>query len=229
MRCDSSAIWNGWRRRRRMYRPVPTVFPARWRKTGPGASSASSTPSATDLVTALASQAASGKDIDTATLDRLDQAKALVASLHDAAGVQAAIDQMQPLSHWVDWTIAAADLQTVLQPVRDASSAAVAGFVNDDDDAMHNWPGVHDHYAPLINLVASAGGYADACNALPGDLVGELAKLATPLDEQPFADEQLRQPVHGPVVGLQPATAARCQRRRLDRANAAEDGEMIFG
>ena len=65
------------------------------------------------------------------------------------------LDQIGPLTHWVDWTIAPADLQTVLQPVRDASTAAVAGFINDDDDALHNWPGIRAHYAPLLNLVST--------------------------------------------------------------------------
>ncbi|HEX4125499.1 MAG TPA: hypothetical protein VHY37_12285, partial [Tepidisphaeraceae bacterium] len=144
----------------------------------------------TDLVGALASQAASGKDIDSATLGRLDQAKMLVAGLHDAVAVQSALDQMQPLSRWVDWTIATADVQTVLGPVRDASTAAVTGFINDDDDAMRNWPAIREQYAPLMNLIASAGEYVDQCNALPGDLIGEMAKLATPMDDAPFAEER---------------------------------------
>jgi hypothetical protein len=144
----------------------------------------------TDLVTALVTAAAAGKEIDTSTLDRLDQSKALVAALHDAAGVQTALDQIQPLTRWVDWTITPADLQTILAPVRDAMAGAVAGFVNDDDAAIRQWPGIRDQYAPVMKLVASAGSYADQCNALPGDLPGEMAKLATPMDEQPFGDER---------------------------------------
>jgi hypothetical protein len=41
-----------------------------------------------------------------------------------------------------------------------------------------------------MKLVASAAAYADQCNALPGDVVGEMAKLATPMDEEHFGDER---------------------------------------
>jgi hypothetical protein len=143
-----------------------------------------------DLVAGLVSQAAAGKDIDSSVIDRLDRAKALVAGLHDAVAVQAGLDQTPLLTHWVDWTISPANLQTVLGPVRDATAAAVAGFIDDDDDSLHQWSDIRDHYAPLMNLVSSAGAYADQCNALPGDLIGEMAKLATPMDGQPFGDER---------------------------------------
>lgn len=143
-----------------------------------------------DSVSDLASQAALGKELDETKLDRLRWAQSLIEALRDDAAVEAALKQGPLLARWVDWDADPKEVRRALASDRDATGAAVDGFLSGDSEGLDHWQTIHRAVAPLIELTEQVGPYADVCKALPAGLTGEISKLLTSMDHQPFASER---------------------------------------
>ncbi len=79
------------------------------------------------------------------------------------------------------------EFESVIAPYRDATAAAFEGFVNGSHGLVDQWPGIQKKYQPVISFILDLSAYDEACRALPDGLPGEIVKLATPFNEQPFA------------------------------------------
>jgi hypothetical protein len=144
----------------------------------------------TTLLTGLVSQLASGKDPDRLDIVKLQTLKGMVDSLHEAAEVQAALSKAEVLPRWADWSIGPEQFRALLAPYQEATAGAFDGFADDNITPVTRWPDARKRYGPLIALAREAGQYADACATFPAGLPGDLARLLTPLDNQPFALER---------------------------------------
>ncbi|MDB5357043.1 MAG: hypothetical protein JWN24_3496 [Phycisphaerales bacterium] len=142
------------------------------------------------LLTGLASQLASGKDPDRGDIMKLQTLKTMLDSLHEAADVQAALSRAEVLPRWADWSIGPEQFRALLAPYQEATASAFDGFADDNITPVTRWPDARKRHAPLIALAKEAGQYAEQCVAFPSGLPGDLARLLTPLDNQPFALER---------------------------------------
>ncbi|HZL36632.1 MAG TPA: hypothetical protein VFC78_15035 [Tepidisphaeraceae bacterium] len=142
------------------------------------------------LIGAQAFALAGGKEIDPAELARLQTLRALYDSLPQAAEVQSGLDRASTFSSWADWSISPAQLQALIGPYRDATAAAFDGFADDNSTPVTRWADVRKRFLPLLALTREMAAYADQCDKLPTGLAGELAKLFTPMDHQPFAAQR---------------------------------------
>jgi hypothetical protein len=137
------------------------------------------------LMVEEADNLADGTPLDGMKLARLNIAADLCQALSQAAATQTVIDQGPALSHWADWEINVEDIQTVLESYDMATAAAVAAY-GADDDPIEKWSRLRRRYLPMVQLLADAATYTDACAALPAGIPGDAAKLLTPLDHAPF-------------------------------------------
>lgn len=142
-----------------------------------------------DWVAELAGQLASGKEMDSAKLKRLEQMRMVRASLAEAAVLENAIRRAEPLSRWVDWAVDPADLKSVFTPYREALASAFDVYSTDAQPAV-SWPSTHARYRPLIRVLLRALPYADQCNTMPTALAGDIGRLMTPMDVPRFAGER---------------------------------------
>lgn len=143
------------------------------------------------IVAESAGDLASGKiELDKAKLVRLRTALALQETLRNARPLEEALAKTADLSRWVDWTIEPPALSALIGVYKDATAAAVAGFVADNSDAMERWKRLKVSYDPVAALILRDAAYAAQCEGLPIGLAGDLSRLATPLENAPFATER---------------------------------------
>jgi hypothetical protein len=143
-----------------------------------------------DKLSELASATAAGKDVDHQTLARLQTSQDLADALRDAAFVEMALKQTDLLHAWVDWDVAADTLGGLLHDYREATATVIENMAQGDFTDVDRWPPAHNRIAPVLALAKSAGGYIEQCRQLPTGWAGEVAKLLTPMDRQPFAAER---------------------------------------
>ncbi|HZK79823.1 MAG TPA: hypothetical protein VFC46_02125, partial [Humisphaera sp.] len=142
------------------------------------------------LIGNLASQLATGKEMEISDLLRLDTLRQLYDALRMAGSVEAGLAKSSLIEHWVDWSVSSDQLKALISPYRDATAAAFDGFAEENLTPVSRWPAIQKRFAPLLLLVKELGQYADQCKNLPSGQLGELAKLLTPMDKQPFAVER---------------------------------------
>ncbi len=139
------------------------------------------------LISELASEGAAAKPMDPAKFEQLQTASALAGALRDAAMTDAVLRRGDVLARWADWQIDAEQLRNLIVPYREATAAAFEGFAHGDFFAATQWPAVRRRYLPITTFVNGVAVYVSPCEQFPEGLAAELAKLATPLDAQPFA------------------------------------------
>jgi hypothetical protein len=134
---------------------------------------------------------ASGKELDTARVQRLEQMRSLRAAMTEAVPFELAMRKAEPLSRWVDWTVEAAELKTVFDPYRETVAGMFEAQAAPGDVAPSaQWAAIHARYAPVMQAVVRTASYADYCAALPTGWPGNAGRLVTPLDGSPFAAER---------------------------------------
>lgn len=144
----------------------------------------------TTLIGDLATQLGAGKVPDKSEFAKLQTLIDLYEALGQAAEFEAAMGRIDTLDRWVDWSIPATKLRTLTDPYREATAAAFEGFVTDNSTPISRWPDVRKSDAPILAFVIHDAAYADACAKLPTGVFGDLAKLLTPMNNQPFATER---------------------------------------
>jgi hypothetical protein len=143
------------------------------------------------MVAELAGDLAGGKlELDKAKAARLRGALALGEGLRGAKQIEEALAKTESLSRWVDWAIDPSALSALVGAYRDATAAAVAGFLADNGDALERWRKLRVWYAPVMALVVRDAAYGPQCEGLPIGLVGDLSRLATPVEGAPFGTER---------------------------------------
>ncbi|MDB5329123.1 MAG: hypothetical protein JWP03_274 [Phycisphaerales bacterium] len=142
------------------------------------------------MIGGLSSQLAAGKEPDRLDISKLQTLKAMLDSLQEAAEVHAALSQAEVLTRWVDWSIGAEQFGALLAPYEEATAGAFDGLADDNITPVSRWPEARKRYAPLIALAKEVGQYATPCAAFPSGLPGDLARLLTPINNQPFALER---------------------------------------
>jgi hypothetical protein len=143
------------------------------------------------MVAELAGDLAGGQiELDKAKVARLRGALELGDGLRSARQLEEALAKSANLSRWVDWAIDPSALSTFVGAYRDATAAAVAGFVADHGDALETWRRLRVLYEPVMALVVRDAEYGPLCEGLPIGLAGDLGRLATPVENAPFATER---------------------------------------
>lgn len=142
-----------------------------------------------DLIAELASGLAAGRELDAARAKRLGDMRALRVALAEAAAFEAAVGRSEVLNRWADWPVTAADLRAAVAPYREAMAAAFEAHAADATPPA-DWPAASDRHAPVLRFVIGLATHADACVTLPAGWPGHAARLATPMDGQPFARER---------------------------------------
>jgi hypothetical protein len=141
-------------------------------------------------VVALTNAVASGAPLDNAAFAPLDTANVLLAAVEQGMRAQLSLAHADALRRWVDWGIEADQLDAVLTPYRKATAAAIEGFSQGDRFALEQWDAERKRYEPLLMLLARVAGRAGECGDLPSGRTGALARLVTPLPDQPYARER---------------------------------------
>jgi hypothetical protein len=130
-------------------------------------------------------------DLDHAKASRLETALAMADALRTAAKLEASLGGADALARWADWGIDPASLMVVLGPYKESISAAFGGFASDQPDAVERWQKTLGRYQPVIVLInRDAASYADACERMPIGFAADVARLATPMENAPFATER---------------------------------------
>ncbi len=91
---------------------------------------------------------------------------------------------------WADWTVTLEQAQSLLAPYQQRLSGAFGGFVSETPDAVEKYLRERADYLPLIALLNRDAAFAPQCEKMPEGLPGDLARLMTPIDAQPFATER---------------------------------------
>jgi hypothetical protein len=143
-----------------------------------------------DLLSDLVNVLASGKDLDVLRVTRLEQMKNLRASLSETPMLELALRRADALSRWVDWPVEAAELQTVFAAYRQTMATLFDAYTASDLPPAVQWAPVQARYAPLIRLLARLSAYGDFCSALPAGWPGNVGRLASAVDGQPFGTER---------------------------------------
>jgi hypothetical protein len=76
----------------------------------------------------------------------------------------------------------------VLDTYRSLTAEAFSAFAN--RSPVDDWLKSHQKYHSLVALLARVATCTEACRALPTGRTGALAKLMTPLADQPFTAER---------------------------------------
>ena len=141
-------------------------------------------------VVALVNAVAAGQPLDNAAFAPIDTANVLLAAVELGVKAEQAIAQADALRRWVDWGVESETLDAVLVPYRKATSLAVEGFSQGDRYALEEWDAHRKRYEPLVKLLVRVSGRAAECGTLPTGRTGALARLVTPLADQPYAAER---------------------------------------
>jgi hypothetical protein len=142
------------------------------------------------LVADLGSMLAAGKTLDRADFNKLQTLKNLLDALPEAAAFELAMQKVDLLNRWADWSIPADRLRRISDPYRESTAAAFDGFATDNSTPIGRWPVIHQMYSPLLAFVTRESQYADACSRLPTGLFAQIAKLLTPMNDRPFKIER---------------------------------------
>jgi hypothetical protein len=143
------------------------------------------------LVTDLASVLAGGAgELDRAKLARLEASADLSEALRAAVQLEQSLAKAPLLMRWVDWGIEPASIQTVIAPYKETMAAAFTGFASDLVDPVERWHKVHPRYAPLIALINHDAAYAEQCEKMPIGFAGDIARLATKMENAPFLNDR---------------------------------------
>ena len=138
----------------------------------------------------LVTQVAGGTEMDKAKIARLRAVGDLCDSLRFASVAERALAAIPPLSRSIDWTLTVEQSQNLLVPFQQELSAAFAGFISDSPTAVEKFLKRRDAFLPLVALLNRDASYAGQCAKLPEGLKGDLARLMTPIEGQPFSTER---------------------------------------
>jgi hypothetical protein len=144
----------------------------------------------TAILTGLASQLATGREMDAADMSKMQILHDLMDSLVLDSSVEICLAKADVLNRWADWSITPAQIRALVAPYRDATASAFDGFADDNATPLFRWPDQHKRYLPILLLAREAGSYADQCADMPAGLPGDFARLLTPMEKQPFATER---------------------------------------
>jgi len=142
------------------------------------------------LLAAAVSQFANGQDLDKAVMANLNGLRQLDAGLRLAARFEAALGNWDELQRWGDWQLTADQLRDAAIPYQTLLLAGYSGFASATRGPMDDFSKQSGRYAGLMKLVILDSSFATACSTLPGGLQGDLARLVSPMDGQPFALER---------------------------------------
>jgi hypothetical protein len=142
------------------------------------------------MLTDLASQAAAGKEIDREALERLVSAQKIADALAEATAVESVLKQSDILRRWADWKISAETLSAATHDYREATSRAFDAFVGSEPSAITQWTPIHARIQPLLVMIKNDGMYIEQCKTFPTGWAGDVARLLTPMDQQPFGRER---------------------------------------
>lgn len=171
------------------------------------------------LLTLLSSEAA-GREIDRAKLSQLEASQTLAEALREAARTEGVCKQQTVLRRWVDWDVSANALSIVLQPYRDATADAIEAITRNERQALEVWQPARARIRPLLVLIGQVGSHIPACNHLPTGWTGEIAKLLTPMDNQPFEAERYASLVLGTFDATNADAASMDPKPILEALNA---------
>ncbi len=143
-----------------------------------------------EIIAELAGVLASGKEVDTLRIQRLEQMRDVRAALGDIAQFEQAIKKSELLSRWADWQVTPTDIQAVFTPFRDTVAATVELLASSDNSMSVVWESTRDRYRPIMRAIIRASQNADLCTALPTGWPGQIGRLVTPNDNQPFGMER---------------------------------------
>lgn len=138
-----------------------------------------------ELLTSLIGNAL---ELDKAKVAKFDAAAALGDSLKQAAQLEAALAKIAPLSRWADWSIDPQTLTMMVGTYREALAGAFVAYIGDRDD--DRWHKAAPRFAAISALVIRGSAYAEQCQNLPIGLAGDLSRLATRLEGEPFPLER---------------------------------------
>jgi hypothetical protein len=138
----------------------------------------------------LVNQVAGGGEMDRSRIARLRSVGELCDGLRIAASAERALAAAPALHKWVDWSISQTEARGLLDPYRQLLAAAFADFITETPLAVEKFIAGRDKYLPLITLLKRDSELADQCAALPDGLTGDLARLMTPIEGQPFGTER---------------------------------------
>lgn len=142
------------------------------------------------VVGEIANGTAAGHALDDAALAPLETARNLEAALDLASHAEQALAEADVLRRWVDWGVSQGDLDELLGPCRESTADALEGYVNSDARLLKQWDVQWKRYQPVLMLLARVASKTEFCRSLPAGRTGALAKLVTPLADQPFAVER---------------------------------------
>ncbi len=156
------------------------------------------------IVADLAGGLVSGSlELDKGKALRLETAVRMADALRAAAEFEAALGKAPALTRWADWAIDPAALAAVVQPYKDATAQAFVGYASDNLDKVDYWGKAHTRYHPLIALLLRDVAYAEACEKLPIGLAADVSRLATNLENAPFATERFASATVGVLAALE--------------------------
>jgi hypothetical protein len=158
------------------------------------------------------SLAAGAIDLD-ARAARLETALVMGEALRAAAELEAGLPKADALSRWVDWGADVPRLRTILDPYKQAMSAAFAGFATDQLEAVEQWNKMRGRYQPLIALINRDAAYAEQCERMPIGFAADVARLATAMEGGPFGTERFA----GYAVGVWAALERSGEEAAADR------------
>ncbi len=134
----------------------------------------------------LASQLAATGSMDRGKMQRLGAAGAMIDGLRAAGDAEAALGKLPVLQRWADWAITTDQIERVLQPYREVTSQAFAGFASGNSDQIDRWLRLRPRYGALLAFIGRSGQYIDQCNTLLSGPAAEAMKLLTKFDGAPF-------------------------------------------
>jgi hypothetical protein len=138
----------------------------------------------------LVNQVASGADMDKKKIDRLRSVGELCDGLRTAMVAEQSLAALPSLRKWVDWTVTQEQAKALLAPFQQLLAGAFTGFMTEAPDAVEKYLKFRGQFLPLIVLLRQDALMADQCAAMPDGLAGDLARLMTPFDNQPFSTER---------------------------------------
>jgi hypothetical protein len=134
----------------------------------------------------LAGQAALGRPLNAAKLQRMELAAQILNAVDAAVARRQTLAKLSSLQNWVDWQITADQTSAIFEPYDAALAAAFVGYADDNRVPVERWQQLLGTYRPLELFIADAANQADQCAAMPGGAVGAAADLVTPIAYGPF-------------------------------------------
>jgi hypothetical protein len=142
------------------------------------------------LVTELITQLAAGTEPDKNKLARLQAVSDLSDSLKMAAALEKNLAAIPTLARWADFVISPDQANFLIKPLQQAMLSGFSGFMSDTPGAIESFMQVRTQYLPVLAFFAREAQYAEVCATMPEGVAGNLARLITPFDAQPFPTER---------------------------------------